>query len=161
MKTFLLFLLTVLFSVSSIAQEPDLPPPGGEKSYRMIEAIKIWKLTEILDLNSEQMEEFFPKLRKHEEHRKNTFSERRILLLELRELLGQEKPDTDILTSINKITEFDKKKRDEEEKLKKEVMEVLSVKQQAKFLLFEERFEGEIRKIIKGLWKEKGMGGKH
>ena len=161
MKTFLLFLLTVLFSVSAIAQEPDLLPPGGEKSYRMIEAIKIWKLTEILDLNSEQMEQFFPKLRKHEEHRKNTFSERRILLQELRELLDQEKSDKNILTSINKITEFDKKKRDEEEKLKKEVMEVLSVKQQAKFLLFEERFEGEIRKIIKGLWKEKGIGLKH
>lgn len=62
------------------------------------------------------------------------------------------------MNGIKNISEFDKKKKEEEENLRKEVMSVLNVKQKAKLLLFEERFEAEIRKIIKGLWKEKEMG---
>ncbi|MBA7627193.1 hypothetical protein ES703_34655 [subsurface metagenome] len=154
-KSFLLFFLTILFSISILGQELDLPPLEGEKSYRMIEAIKIWKLTEVLDMKGEQMEKFFPKLRKLEEHRKGSFKERRRLLGKLRELIEDEESDKKIMNSIKKISEFDKKKREEEENLRKEVMSVLNVKQQAKLLLFEERFEAEIRKIIKGLWKEK------
>ena len=157
-KSFLLFFLMMLFSVSILAQEVDLPPLEGEKSYRMIEAIKIWKLTEVLDLKGEQMEKFFPKLRKLEEHRKGSFKERRRLLGKLSELIEDKGSDKKILNSIKKISEFDKKKKEEENNLRKEVMSVLTVKQQAKLLLFEERFEAEIRKIIKGLWQEKKMG---
>jgi len=157
-KSFLLFFLMVFFSVSILAQEVDLPPLEGERSYRMIEAIKIWKLTEVLDLKGEQMEKFFPKLRKLEEHRKDTIKERRRLLGKLRELIEDKESDKKIMNIIKKISEFDKKKKEDEENLRKEVMSVLNVKQQAELLLFEERFEAEIRKIIKGLWKEKEMG---
>jgi len=156
-KSFLLFFLMVFFSVSILAQEVDLPPLEGERSYRMIEAIKIWKLTEVLDLKGEQMEKFFPKLRKLEEHRKDTIKERRRLLGKLRELIEDKESDKKIMNIIKKIIEFDKKKKEDEENLRKEVMSVLNVKQQAELLLFEERFEAEIRKIIKGLWKKKEM----
>lgn len=154
-KSFLLFFLILLISVFILAQEADLPPLEGEKSYRMIEAIKIWKLTEVLDLRGEQMEKFFPKLRKLEEHRKDSIKERRRLLGKLRELIEDKESDKKIMNSIKNISEFDKKKKEDEENLRKEVMSVLTVKQQAQLLIFEERFEAEIRKIIKGLWKEK------
>ncbi len=161
-KYFLTLFLTLLFSVSLVAQERDMPPPPEEDSpHKMIKAIKIWKLMEILDLDEEQMIKFFPRLKKIEKQRRSSFKKRRKLLGELKELLGEEKSDKKILNVIKKIIEFDKKKRKEEENLRKEVMLVLSVKQQAKFLLFEERFEEEIRKIIKGLRKEKGMGPRH
>lgn len=154
---FMLLILNFLFSVSIFSQEHEGPPPEDNKSHRMIEAIKIWKLTEFLDLDEEQMVTFFPKLKKIENHRRTTFRERRKKLLKLKELLDKEKSDKKIKNMINDIIEFDKEQKEEEEKLREEVMSVLTVKQQAKFLLFEERFGEAIRKIIKNLGKTKRM----
>ena len=56
---------------------------------------------------------------------------------------------------IRKMTSETKEK---EEELRKDVLSVLSVRQQAKLLVFEERFEEEIRRIIKELRKDKEMG---
>ena len=159
MKRYLLPTLFILFFAAALfAQEGDKPPLPEGKPFKRIEAIKIWKLTEVLDLNEEQSEKFFPRMRKLEKARRKTFAERRKLLGDLSQLLGEKESDKSIQIGIEKIINFDKKQRKEEEKLREDVMSVLSIRQQAKLLLFEERFGEEVKKIIKGLRNGKQKG---
>ena len=67
-------LLGVLAVVSSAVGQPFTPPPPGSlgpgEGRRLIETIKIWKMTEALNLNEEQAAKLFPKLTQLEASRR-------------------------------------------------------------------------------------------
>jgi len=148
MKNFLLSVLMIVFLSAAIFAQG---PPLDKAPLQRLETIKIWKLTEVLDLNEEQSMKFFPKLKTLEKHRINGFRERRRLIDELKNSLDNNDNDKIIAEKINNILNFDKKQRIEEEKLREEAMSALTVRQQAKYILFEERFGEEVKKIIKKL----------
>ncbi len=152
------FLAVLLFSITLFAQKHDKPLLDDDKPHKMLEVIKILKIVEFLDLDEEQTIAFFPKLKKIEKHKRESFRERRKLLGKLHKQLEQEKSDKSIKQTIDKVLKFDKDAKEKEEQLQEEMLSVLTIKQQAKLLIFQERFEEEIRKIIKELRKEKERG---
>jgi hypothetical protein len=154
-KSMITLLFLMIFSPAIFAQEPVHPPPGGQEPHKMLEAIKIWKLMDVLELNDEQMVSFLPKLKQMEKHRREAFAEKREMLINLKELVKKDASEKKLRNSINNIVDFEFKCNKEELDLKKQAMSSLSLEQQAKFLIFEARFEEEIRKIIKGLGKQK------
>ena len=118
----------------------------------MIETIKIWKMTEALDLSEDQAAKFFPKLTQLEAARRE-FQRRQHLLRDELAVLLRQRPsrDQDIKARLEELdrTEADFKGR--ERAVKAELRSILSLEQQARLTLFEERFEAEMRSTIQDL----------
>ncbi len=149
-------LVGVLGIVSSATGQPFTPPapglPGAGEGRRLIETIKIWKMTEALDLSEDQAARLFPKLSQLEASRREFQRRQRLLRDELADLLKQ-RPlrDHDVRTRLDELdrTEADFKGR--ELAVRSELRSILSLEQQARLALFEERFETEMRRTIQDL----------
>jgi Spy/CpxP family protein refolding chaperone len=132
--------------------ESNEPPPPFEKRgevRKRIELIRMWKLTEELNLTEETGTKLFPILHKYDEKRMELHKERRNTMNELRKALKDEATtDEAIEAAMDKweksaFAEFDLMRQQREE-----LKGVLSPRQQAKFVLFQRKFHREIRKII-------------
>lgn len=149
-------LVGVLGIVSSATGQPFTPPApgllGAGEGRRLIETIKIWKMTEALDLSEDQAAKLFPKLSQLEASRREFQRRQRLLRDELADLLKQ-RPlrDQDVRTRLDELdrTEADFKGR--ELAVRSELRSILSLEQQARLALFEERFETEMRRTIQDL----------
>ncbi len=136
-------------------------PPSEEKREELrkkVEAIRIWRLTEVLKLDEKTAAKFFPVLssltqRRNELMRENMEAER-----ELRLYLDAGKPDEKKIKAALATLE---KNHHEMVKLNEKEIEAtkdyLTVEQQARYLIFQHEFEREIREKIAGA-RGQGMG---
>jgi len=139
-----LVVLTLIILAFPYGQESDSKDPR-----EIIEKVRIYRLTKELDLSTEQAIEFFPKLN---ELRKieNEFRERRQeILVHLKELLGVSAPEKEILESIVAYEKLLRERVDRQIEKMKEIQTMLTPSQQAKYLIFQDEFEREIREMIK------------
>ncbi len=149
-------LVGVLAFVSSAMGQPFTPPPAGSlgsgEGRRLIETIRIWKMTEALNLNEEQAAKLFPKLTQLEASRREFHKRQHLLRGELAELLKQ-RPlrDQEIKARLEELDRADADFKGRERAVKNELRSILSVEQQARFALFEERFDMEMRRTIQDL----------
>lgn len=130
------------------AGEFDMPPPDQmERIEKKIETLRMWKVTQALDLDEKTSAALFPIL--------NDFNKKRVVVERsmqqnvqgLKKALGN-KAAADlkgILDEIEKLHHELQKVRDDE---RVAVKKVLGVEQQAKYVLFQLDFEREIRKMI-------------
>ncbi|MBI2902395.1 MAG: hypothetical protein HYY12_02235 [Candidatus Methylomirabilis oxyfera] len=150
------WLVGLVALASSAMGQPFTPPapgrPGPAEGRRLIETIKIWRMTEALDLTEDQAAKLFPKLTQLETSRREFYSRQRLLRDELAEILKQ-RPlrEIDVKTRLEELdrTEVDFKTR--ERSVMGELRSILSLEQQARLALFEERFEMEMRRTIQHL----------
>ena len=134
--------------VGARGQEP--PPMDEEEPRRLIETVRIWRMTQELDLSEEQILQFFPKLKNLEDMERHRAETKAKVIRELDELLKADKPSLPALqkkmAEVERVDEeFDKKAA----KVKDEIKSVLSVEQQAKLLVFRFKFQREMRDIIR------------
>lgn len=145
MKSIMLFftLTTILFA-----------QPFEEKDPRaIIEKVRIYRLTQELDLSTEQAIKFFPILNEFEKIER-TFNEEKIRIIdELRLQLRNEVVDNEINKTLKKFEEAHRRKLENQIEKMKEMFELLTTKQKAKFLIFREDFNREIREMIKEVRK--------
>jgi|UniRef100_A0A7V6CN24 Spy/CpxP family protein refolding chaperone len=156
MKTLKTFLIFSLFSLAFILFAQPCPCPESNPHPReTIENLRLWRLTEELNLTEEQSAKIFPKWKKLRELREKRREEREKELEKLSELLLKKAKDDEIKKQVNMIKENDKKNREECEKLEEEIFSLLTPIQQAKYLLFHMNFEAKIKGMIKKLkrWK--------
>jgi hypothetical protein len=109
-------------------------------------------MTEVLNLTEDQAAKLFPKLTQLEASRREFHGRQRLLRDALAELLRQ-RPlrEIEIKTRLEELdrTEIDFKGR--ERSVMGELRSILSLEQQARLALFEERFEMEMRRTIQDL----------
>ena len=149
-------LVGLVVLVSSAMGQTFAPPapgrPGPGEGRRLIETIKIWKMTEALNLTEDQAAKLFPKLTQLEASRREFHGRQRLLRDALAVLLRQ-RPlrEIEIKTRLEELdrTEIDFKGR--ERSVMGELRSILSLEQQARLALFEERFEMEMRRTIQDL----------
>lgn len=121
-----------------------------EKVKERINMIRMWKMMEVLDLSREQSEQLFPVLERIEEKRRELFQDRGRTIRELRNTVKGENPDEDALREL--MGRLEKNHEDLEGLYKEErsaVGKVLDIAQQARYLIFKENFERELRSIIR------------
>ncbi|MCK4231815.1 hypothetical protein KAX21_02590 [candidate division WOR-3 bacterium] len=133
--------------------------PGSERAMEMIRAMRIMRMRERLNLSDEQVAALLPRLSRRDSlmisHRKAQAEDFRLL----KEELAKRSPSEAKLKEI-----MDRLKKEEAEhhqqmrRLRDEMLSVLSVEQQAKFVIFEVEFEREIRGFIKRIREGHGMG---
>jgi len=141
---FLMLPLMILF-----AQEPF-----DEKDPReIIEKVRIYKLTEILDLTEEQTTKFFPHLKEMRKTEQDFHKQRMDIIQELKDLIKTNVQEKEIMSVLNRFQEIQKKNMMIQIKELKNLRQILTPVQQAKFLIFQEDFEREIRDLIKEVRK--------
>jgi len=117
------------------------------KIMERIQTLRMWKLTKALDLDQETAAELFPILNKYDKKRARIEREIREDIKELRKALKED--DTGRIIRLtdeiqDKRNKLCKINRDE----MKEVGRVLDLKQQARYILFQQEFRRHIRDIV-------------
>jgi uncharacterized membrane protein len=132
------------------------PAPGGSsvarEGRRLIETIRIWKMTEALNLSEEQAARLFPKLSQLEATRREFRQRQHVLRGELAELLRQQPlREAEIKKKLEDLERAEVDFRGRERAMKAELESILSLEQQARLALFVEQFEAELRRTIHDL----------
>ncbi len=153
MRKITLTLIIVLMAGAALAQ-----PPGG-KSWRgenefdrppreMIEAFRLFKLTEELILTEEQTTKIFPMLAELSNAREENQETLREKMKELRDLLDEDKVDERSAAKLAlEIHDMRYENHEAHHKTQTRIMDVLDDEQKAKFVLFEQSFERHLRSV--------------
>ncbi len=153
MKRFILA-LTILMTVTLEAQpmdpgEGEGGPMPGKRAMEMIAAMRIVRMREQLALNDQQMVTIMPKLSRRDSMTRAYFETQRKDLALLKQELLKKTPSQARLTEImNRMKNTEQEQQDAMVKIRDEILSVLSVEQQAKFIVFEVEFEHEVRRMI-------------
>ena len=120
--------------------------------------MKMWKMLEVLDLTQEQSDKFLPAWREMQKAEKTFREKREDLLKSLQAVLGEEKLDEKKIREI--LGQLDKERLQMEEvqqRFRQKAEDVLTLEQQAKLLLFEDRFEKRMMEIIRQYREKRGF----
>ncbi len=138
---------------------PQGPRFLNKEPKEMMETIKIWKLTEALNLNENQSTRFFPKLKEMRDLRDEFEQNRMKALSKLDDYLKDAKKyEPDIKNMIKDFDENEAKFQEKIGKIKKELSSVLTPEQQAKYMLFQSQFDKEMHEMInkaRERWQER------
>ncbi len=145
-------LLALSFSYGAMAtgnQQP-LRHQDAKRVHDKLRLMRMWKLTEYLNLDEETGAKLFPVLNRYDDQRLALNEERVGMLKDIKEELNKETPDEKKLGEFLAKSEelhlkMEKLNQDEWNELKK----VLSVKQQAKMLLFYRSFDRELYRMMR------------
>ena len=124
----------------------DWSNDGTTRSERR-ESMVIWRLTEDLDLSSEQAEKFFPRFREHRANLNEYNKDERKILMDVRVKIrdGEELTKSEIEKTIKKVTELRKDRVDLEYKFILGMADVLNPKQMVKLSVFKQRLMKEMQ----------------
>lgn len=144
-------LLLTGLAVNAVAapEETDRPPSRQqlEKVRQRIETLRIWKLTKALDLDQKTSAALFPLLNRYDKRRHELERSLRDGMRELREA-GKEGREPVIKGLLDRLDQHHREMQKLNEEEQGEIRKLLTVKQQAAFVLFQQEFQQEIRRII-------------
>ena len=132
---------------------------GGKRSERM-EMMMVWRLTDDLELTTEQAEKFFPRFRKHREAMDEIRKKERALGKGLKKKLKKEENISvdDVKETVKKITELKKSSLDLESEFLLGMDDLLSTRQLANLGLFKHKMMKDVRSELKERKKDhRGM----
>jgi Spy/CpxP family protein refolding chaperone len=137
----------------AFADEPEESDKNSrkrrDKHERRISMSKMMRIMEEVDLTDEQVDKFFPLWREVQKQERELSMERRKLARELKGELEKETPDESALRRlINSITEKSDQVVGARRKGMKKAMELMTVPQQARFILAVSQTERDIREMI-------------
>jgi benzoyl-CoA reductase/2-hydroxyglutaryl-CoA dehydratase subunit BcrC/BadD/HgdB len=142
-------LLLIIFPAILVFAQPRGMGPGSEKAMSMIRTMRIVRMTEVLELDENQVAALIPKLKQRDSLELNYYKSQAEDINGLREELDKRSPSEEKLAEI-----LERMKSREAEhhrnlaSLRDEMLAVLTVPQQARFVIFEVEFEREIRRLI-------------
>ncbi len=152
LKALILFALVFGLAVNSMAEPPDdfdRPPSKEqmEKVRKRVETLRMWKLTEALNLDEKTSAKLFPILNKYDKKRYELEDALKNGMRELRESL-RERHEERLKKILNRLEEDHKALQSLKQEEWSELKKMLTIEQQAKFIIFLVEFEKEVRKLI-------------
>lgn len=144
MRSFYLLLLTTLCMTFSQAQ----PPPEGPR-FERIERFKKMRLVEMLDLKEEQSVRFFARYNEFENVRRELTREKDETLDKVERLIRNKVDAKEFEKVFGEVEMANRKIGEEKLKFFNGLGDILSIEQRAKLLLFERRFESELREAMR------------
>jgi Spy/CpxP family protein refolding chaperone len=149
-----LLAILILASPPVLSQPGPGPGPGPmrEKIRQRIKTIKIWQLTDTVGLTPEQSEKFFPIYNEHQDALQDLEKEQQEAFRRLNALTDDpDASDKDIKEAMKQIDEFARRSMQIRQDYMEEISKVLSIRQQAKLLVFEEMFKKRLRETIESI----------
>ena len=128
---------------------PDRPPSKEqmEKVRERIETIKIWKMTKALNLDEKTAARLFPLMNRFDKERGEIQRNIKEGLKDIKEGLI-DRDDRKLIGIMERLEDYHQELQRLKEREWAELKEILTVEQQARFLVFLEEFQHEIRNII-------------
>jgi len=125
------------------------PPGKGPRSHNM-EAVRIWRLVEVLELTEDQTVKFLPMVQIHERKLRAAQQEIELLTEKSEKLLAQPTiSQEDVNKMIRQYTERQKKMHAIRQEFMRSLPEYLTPRQQLLYLGFEARFRKDLRQYMK------------
>jgi len=145
-------------SFTDIVQENAAPVQ--ERALRAVLTIHIWRMTEEVGLREEQAAQLFPKIREAFQVRWQAEATRRHLLRQLGRVNDSALPRSERLEQLlSQWAENQAKLYASQQAMEEAVKRVLSPMQQAKYVVFQERFHGELTRIVEEYRREQASSG--
>jgi hypothetical protein len=163
---FSMFLLSLWAATASLAGAPEgeksfpdlvqeTTAPVQERALRGVLTIYIWKMTEAVGLSEEQAAQLFPKIHEAFRARWQSEAKRRQLLRLLERVNAAVPPPRERLDHLlAQWGENEARMHASQEEMQEAVRRVLAPMQQVKFLLFQERFQGDLTQVIADVRRE-------
>ncbi len=146
----LIMLLFVIFSVGiSQAQPSGGPPPMGGRSMERIERFKKMRLVEMLDLKEDQSVRFFARFNDFENTRRELNRQKDETLDKIERLIRNKADQKEYEKIFDEVETVNRKIGEEKLKFFNSLTDLLAIEQRAKLILFERRFENELREAVK------------
>lgn len=176
-RIFLLsILLTAVAAVAFAQQAPLTSNPGGqqgdnpgierrtapgrgselsekkrEEVMKKIEAVRIWRLTEELKLDQGTAAKLSAFLSTFDQQRKTVLREQVTIMKDLRHAVNTPKSDeAKLKAALEKLEKNHSAMQELKEKEFNGLKEILTIEQQARFVLFQQKFQHEMRKMLEG-----------
>jgi Spy/CpxP family protein refolding chaperone len=123
----------------------------------IIENVRIYRMTKELDLSSEQAIELFPKLKELQKAEQQFTEEKTRILNGLRDRISRGSTDQEILSLLDEFENAHRRRLENLVARTKDMFEILTPTQRAKFLIFQDDFNREIRELIKKVKQHKKL----
>jgi len=141
------FLFFVVVGIPAMAQPPLGDP--GEKPIERLERLRNLRLVEMLDLKEDESVRFFSRLKDHDQARHELRKQRNDVLDIIERLVRNHAHEEEYEEPFAQAAAIDQKIAEENRTFFAGLKDILTTEQRAKFLLFERRFEGELREAIR------------
>ena len=139
---------------------PPSPMMGPEMREKMM-MFRMWRLIDVLGLSEEQAAKFFPLAHRYFDEERQINERRGRAADSLRQALDKSDiPEKELKERIEALRKIEEDRVSPREKYFKEATTVLSPRQQAQLLLFEDHFHGEIRGMMQELRERREAGWK-
>lgn len=128
----------------------DRKPPSTEKVERMrkrIETMKMWKLTQVLDLDEQRAAELFPVLNRYNKKRLDVMKRMRENMRKLRGTVDSA-PEDELQVLIRNLRDAHAELKAVNEEELESFRGLLSVREFAKFVIFKQDFNREMKRRI-------------
>jgi Spy/CpxP family protein refolding chaperone len=156
-KIMVLLFIMCGFTVPGFAQPPEPGGPGSlnkpptaqqqDTVRKRIESMKMWKLTKDLDLDEATSAKLFPIINKYDKKKADIYENLRTRMQEIKTSLDDKKTDQ-LKDLIVKVEENRKALQGVTDEEWAEVKRVLTIEQQAKFILSRQEFGRQMRGLI-------------
>lgn len=143
MNRFVLLFLSVVFVTAAHAQPPGRPP------LERIERFKKMRMLEMLELGEEQSARFIARYNEQEQKRRELMKQRDELLDRLEQLLRAKADESEYQKLFIEIIDINRRIGEERLAFFNGLSDLLTIEQRAKLLLFERRFENELREAMR------------
>jgi hypothetical protein len=157
MTRYYLYFISVLLVWSSAAFAQG-GRPDDQRGWERIEQLRKVRLIELLDLKEEQSVRFFARLKEHDAARHDLVKEKDDSLDKIERLLRNHASAEEYQPVFDDAHGVDMKIVSERKKFFDSLTDILNIEQRAKFLIFERRFERELRDAFREAQRRRHQG---
>jgi Spy/CpxP family protein refolding chaperone len=154
----LVFVVLLLVPAGLLAQ----PHGGGrgpdKQSFERIQQLMKMRMVETLELKEEQSVRFIARFNEHDKVRHDLMKQKGEVLDRIEKLVKDGAGDREIEKAVSEAIALDNRMMEERAKFVNGLADILTVPQRAKLLLFERRFERELRDAIRETQQRRSKG---
>ncbi|MBI4698139.1 MAG: hypothetical protein HY758_04325 [Nitrospirae bacterium] len=151
----LMFVLCMaIFTVEGVCAQTDAQKPQArnqiEDMAKRIETLKMWRLIKALDMNEKTAAKVFPVINEYDKKRLVIAKGMGDDMLELRKTVNTAS-DGQLKTLITRLEDNNKMLQSVNDEEMKRLKDILTVKEQARLMLFNQDFDREMQRIMSGV----------
>ncbi len=143
---FFLLVLTAGIAGEGLCQPPG-ELPGGKGIRRKVEVMRVWELTKALDLDKETASRLFPILHEYDRKRTGIHKDIREDRSKLEEALNDGSYDR-MKRILNRLERHHEVMQEINQEERAELKNILTVQQEAKFVLFQQKFKHRTKRML-------------
>jgi Spy/CpxP family protein refolding chaperone len=158
----LLCLLVIPASFAWTQDQSQQSQPANSRrddAIHRLEMVRLYRLVELLELNSEESARLFPVIQKYDQQFREIMEQKEQAYAKLNELVKQTSAaDSDINRTVDEVLNLEQKAMKIRESEYRELRKQLTADQTAKFLLFEKRFQVELQRLLNDVRNQRAQG---